>query len=330
MKPRAPARSGPARIPPQPSRQKRRPEWVPKAVRGVPPRARAAVVFVVGLLFILLILPALAHATTKVDPFNPPKTLAPNGQGAARPGSPVQDIDVVEHLGQKVDLDAPFVDSTGHTVKLRDYLVEGKPVVLSLVYYKCPMLCNLVLSGLTTVMRKAGLELGQDFKAITVSIDPKETIQDAESKRRGYVQSYGKAVSTQDWPFLVPGQGGQKSIGALAESVGFKYAYDSQTQQFAHAAVVFVLTPDGRISRYLYGMEFSPRDFKLSLVEASGGKVGTSFDRVLLSCYKYDPATRRYGFFVSNFIRAGGLAVFFALAAVLAVLWRRELKHRTV
>ncbi len=300
------------------------------------PRARAAVVFIVALLFVLLVLPALASAGTKVDPFNPPKSSdapasrAP-GPAQSRPGDPVQDIDVVERLGQKVDLDAPFTSSDGQghakTVKLRDFLVEGKPVVLSLVYYKCPMLCNLVLSGLTQVMRKAGMDLGPDFKAVTLSIDPKETLQDAESKRRGYVQAYGKPVSTQDWPFLV---GDQRSIGPLAESVGFKYAYDSQTQQFAHAAVVFVLTPDGRVSRYLYGMDFSPRDFRLALVEASGGKVGTSFDRVLLSCYKYDPATRRYGFFVSNFIRVGGMAVFFALAAVLTVLWCREMKQGTV
>lgn len=310
---------------PRPSlRRQPRPAWVPKAVRNVPPRARAAVVFVVGLLFVLLILPALARASTKVDPFNPPKTL---GQGAARPGNPAQDIDVVEHLGQKVALDDPFTLSDGRTVKLRDFLVEGKPVVLSLVYYKCPMLCNLVLSGLTQVFRKSGMDLGPDFSAVTLSIDPHETAKDAESKRRGYVQAYGKPVSNQDWPFLV---GEQKSIGPVAQSLGFQYAYDSQTQQFAHAAVVFVLTPDGRISRYLYGMEFSPRDFRLALVEASGGKVGTSFDRVLLSCYKYDPATRRYGFIVTNFIRVGGMAVFFALAATLTVLWRRELKHRTV
>ena len=244
-----------------------------------------------------------------------------------RSGAAVQDIDVAERLGEQVPDSLTFLNASGKQVALRDYLHHGKPVLLSLVYFDCPMLCNLVLSGITESIRKTGLDLGKDFTAISVSIDPKDSPDKAKEKQAGYFKNFDRPLTDADWSFLTGQEG---NIASLAKAVGFKYAYDSQTKQYAHPAVAFVLTADGKISRYLYGIQFPPRDMKVALIEASDGRVGTSWDRILMSCYKYDPATRRYGLYVSNFIRLGGLAAFGGLASVLAVLWRREIKQGTV
>lgn len=236
----------------------------------------------------------------------------------------LEQVGVTERLNEPIPRELSFVDSTGRPVRLGELLGGDKPVVLTLVYYRCPMLCSLVLSGLTRSLGEARMRLGEDYRAITVSIDPEETPAMAAEKKRGHLQALGVPADSPDWPFLT---GTQPAIKALAEAVGFRYSYDAQLKQYAHAAVMFVLTPEGRISRYLYGMETPPRDLRWSLVEASGGWVGTSFDRVLLTCYQYDPATRRYGFFVKGFLRTGGMLVFTALATLLGVLWRRELKR---
>lgn len=254
--------------------------------------------------------------------------LAALGAEAATPApANFEQVGVTERLNEPIPRELSFVDSTGRPVRLGELLGGDKPVVLTLVYYRCPMLCNLVLSGLTRSLGEARMRLGEDFRAITVSIDPEETPAMAAEKKRGHLQSLGVPADSPDWPFLT---GTPPAIKALAEAVGFRYSYDAQLKQYAHAAVMFVLTPEGRLSRYLYGMETPPRDLRWSLVEASGGRVGTSFDRVLLTCYQYDPATRRYGFFVKGFLRTGGLLVFTALATLLGVLWRRELKRGQV
>jgi protein SCO1/2 len=159
-----------------------------------------------------------------------------------------------------------------------------------------------------------------------VSIDPSESPPLAASRKAGHLQALGEATDHPDWVFMT---GAEEQIRALAKSVGFGYAYDEETKQFAHPAVIFVLTPRGKISRYLYGVEYGPRDLKLALVEASEGRVGTSLDRVLLSCFKYDPALRKYGIYVWGILKGGGLLVFAMLCTLLAVLWRRELKRGT-
>ncbi len=252
---------------------------------------------------------------------------APGGPPPATPGGVFKDVDVVENLNQPIPLERSFTDSTGRTVSLRELLREGKPVVLTLVYYRCPALCGLVLTGTVQALKQAGLALGEDFRAVTVSIDPTETPEMAAERKRGHLQALGLPSGSEAWSFLT---GREEDIRPLAEAVGFRYAYDAQLQQYAHAAVIFVLTPEGRLSRYLYGVQYPPRDLRLALVEAAGGRVGTSFDRVLLTCYQYDPATRRYGFFVKGFLRTGGLIIFAALAGLLTVLWRREIKRGTV
>ena len=231
-------------------------------------------------------------------------------------------VDVQEHLGELAALETAFTDSSGKPVQLRDVLPRTRPVLLTLVYYNCPLLCNLVINEQIRTMRELGLELGKDYEAVTVSIDPKDTPAQSHERRRKHLQSMG-LPETAPWHFLT---GTEENIHQLADTVGFKYAYDERTQQYVHPAVLMVLTPEGSISRYLYGTSFPAKDMKLALLEAAGGRVGTSFDRIVLTCFKYDTATRRYGFYIFGFLRIGALMVFGALATMLAYYWRRELK----
>lgn len=234
----------------------------------------------------------------------------------------VRGVDVEEHLGELVPLEARFTDALGKPVQLRDVLPRTRPVLLTLVYYNCPLLCNLVINEQIRNMRELGLELGEDYEAVTLSIDPKDTPAQSLERRRRHLQSMGKP-ETAPWHFLT---GTEEEIQRVAQAVGFKYAYDADTKQYVHPAVVHVLTPEGAISRYLYGTSFRTQDMKMALVEAAGGRVGTSFDRIVLTCFKYDTATRRYGFYVFGFLRLGALMIFSALATMLAYYWRRELK----
>lgn len=231
-------------------------------------------------------------------------------------------VDVEEHLGELVPQDMQFTDENGQPVRLSQVLPKDKPVVVTLVYYDCPMLCNLVINGLVKSLQETGLELGRDFEAVTVSIDPKDSPAQSTDRRRRHLQALGKPESAP-WHFLT---GTEENIRRLADALGFQYKYDEGTKQYAHPAVVHVLTPEGSISRYLYGTTFPPKDLRLALLEAAGGRVGTSFDRIILSCFKYDTAQRRYGFYIFGFLRLGALMVFFSLSAMLIYFWRRELK----
>jgi protein SCO1/2 len=234
----------------------------------------------------------------------------------------VKGVDVEEHLGEPLPLAARFLDVAGREVTLGQLLPKDKPSLVTLVYYECPQLCNLVINGQVAAMREVGLELGKDYEAITVSIDPKDTPVQSEQRRRRHLQAMGKPESAP-WHFLT---GTEENIRQLTEALGFKYTYDESSKQYAHPAVVHVVTPEGSVSRYLYGTSFPAKDLKLALVEAGNGRVGTSFDRVVLSCFKYDTAMRRYSFYVFGFIRTGALMVFTALSAMLIYFWRRELK----
>jgi protein SCO1/2 len=234
----------------------------------------------------------------------------------------IQGVDVQEHLGELVPRDARFLDAEGREVVLGELLSKTKPTLLTLVYYNCPMLCNLVLNAQVQAMRELGLELGKDYEAVTVSIDPEDTPAQSLERRRRHLQSMGKPESAP-WHFLT---GTDAEVRRLADTLGFKYTYDASTRQYAHPAVVHVLTPEGSISRYLYGTTFPPQDMKLAILEAANGRVGTSFDQIVMSCFKYDTATRRYGFYIFGFIRLGGMMVFCALATMLIYFWRRELK----
>jgi protein SCO1/2 len=232
----------------------------------------------------------------------------------------LEDVRIEERPGAQLPLDALLADGAGMAFPLRAAFDGRRPVLLALVYYDCPMLCGLVLSGMAKAMRENGLELGADYQAVTISFDPDEKpIQGAE-RRRGYLQSMGRPDAGPDWPFLV-GRG--EVTRRIAEAAGFHYKRDPVSGEWAHPAAIFVLTPDGRVSRTLYGIDYPPKDLRLALVEAAGGKVGTSFDRLLLTCYRYDPASRRYEPYAMGLVRAGGLLTLIALGGlILRLVWR--------
>jgi protein SCO1 len=237
----------------------------------------------------------------------------------------LQDVAVVEKLGAPLPGEAGFTAEDGSPVRLGSLLVKhDRPTVVALVYYSCPMLCGLVLTGLARGMKETGLTLGQDYDAVTVSFDPRDTSKAASERQRVMLQSVGRPDAVKAWRFLT---GAEPEIKAVTEAVGFRYAYDEKTRQYAHAAAIVVATPDGRVSRYLYGVEFPAKDLRLALVEASEGRVGTSFDRLLLTCYRYDPASRKYEPYALGFVRVAMLGVLGGLGLMLGVFWRREFRR---
>jgi protein SCO1/2 len=245
-------------------------------------------------------------------------------QGAEQPLAALQDIDVIEHLGDRVPASLAFTDGANNPVGIQSLLGRGKPVLVTLGYHRCPMLCGLVLDGLVKAARASGLKLGKDFLAVDVSIDPAEDAKLLAATQKRVLTLSG-SDNPADWPFWSSVADGGAAARALADAVGFRYKFDPTSKQFAHDAVAFVLTSEGVVARYLYGVDYPARDFRMAVVEASGGRVGTSFDKVLMSCYRYDPATRRYAPFVTGFMRIGASMAFLALAGLLAVLWRKEL-----
>jgi protein SCO1 len=247
--------------------------------------------------------------------------LAAPAAGAEAPSAvPGGQVDIVEQLGEAVPRSLPFVDSDGRSVHFGDYLA-GRPVVLALVYHRCLGLCSLLLAGLTRSMLALDWRVGREFDVVTVSIDPDETPTLAATSRAGYLQALGMPSTGTRWAFLT---GPASSIDALAGAVGFRFQYLEGQRQFAHAAALFVLTPDGRVSRYLYGVEPPPRQLQAALFEASGGRVGTSFERVILRCFAWDPVSRRYQLFLAWYFRGAGLLLLGAVGTMLAVLLRRE------
>lgn len=249
-------------------------------------------------------------------------------QGSEEKLAALQDIDVIEHLGERIPAGLVFTDESGAPVKFDTLLGRGKPVLVTLGYHRCPMLCGLVLDGIVKAHRDSGLKLGKDLVAVDISIDPSEDPELLAKTQRRVVELAGNGTKTDDWPFWTSTTDGGKAARALADAVGFRYKFDPDSRQFAHDAVAFLLTSDGVIARYLYGVDYPARDFRMAVVEASGGRVGTSLDKVIMSCYRYDPATRRYGPFVMGFMRIGALTVFVALASLLTVLWRKEIAMR--
>ena len=232
-------------------------------------------------------------------------------------------VDIIEHLGARLP-DVDLVDETGKLVRLSEYFRGERPTLLYIGYFGCPMLCSLVMNGLVASLNDVELVPGRDYQLLTVSIDPGETPRDAAERQRGYLQSMKGNPPPAAWHFLT---GRDPQVRALADAVGFKYNRDESTKSYAHSAAVYLVSPTGNITRYLYGVRFSPRDLRLAIVEASDGKVGTSMDRVLLQCYRYDPASRRYGWFVFGLMRIGGGLVALILALVLARYWRNEMRR---
>lgn len=240
-------------------------------------------------------------------------------------------VGVDEHLNAQLPLDLEFVDHAGKKVRLRDYFDGQHPVILTLNYYKCPMLCGLMLNGLLDAFRQLDWTAGEQFQVVTVSFDPLETHQLAAIKRQNYLTHYesrraGTAVpARRDWQFLT---GRKASIDPLLDATGFRIRWNEQRQEWTHIAAPIVCTPDGRISRYLYGVLFEPQTLRLSLVEASEGKIGSTIDRVLLYCYHYEGG--EYTLAAMNIVRAGGVLTVLVVGTLLLVLWRRERRHARV
>ncbi len=234
---------------------------------------------------------------------------------------PVSGIDVQEHLGQTIPLDLAFTRDDGQVVHLGDYFHRGKPVVVVLAYYNCPMLCTLVLNGLADAIKQNPWLPGRDYQIVTISIDTSETAELAGIKRKNYLNYLAKPDGNDGWRFHV---GRQEAVDTLAAALGFKYFYVEERKEFAHPAVIFLLSEDGRISRYLYGIQFKERDFRLSLVEASEGKIGNTIDRLLLYCFHYDPNAKSYVVMAMNVMKLGGLATIVVLGLFLLVMWRRD------
>jgi len=232
----------------------------------------------------------------------------------------LENVGIEQRLDTQVPADLAFTDDTGRAVHLGDYYGK-KPIILNLVYYNCTMLCGEALAGLTGALKMVKFDIGREFEVVTVSFNPKETPQIAAEKKQDYLQRYGRPGAAAGWHFLT---GPPESINALTHAVGFQYQYDEKINQYAHATAIMILTPQGRISRYFYGVDFPPKDLRMGLVEASSGKIGNVTDQVLLYCYHYNPATGKYGAVVSNMLRLGAVITIVLLGGFLLILLRLE------
>ena len=241
----------------------------------------------------------------------------------ALPGA-LQGVGIDQRLDQQVPLDLMFKDESGGDVPLSSFFKRGKPVILVPVYYRCPMLCTQILNGLASSLKAVSLDPGKDFEIVAVSFDPKDTPETAASKKQVYMRRYGRPGTANGWHLLT---GDQANITALMDTIGYHYKYDAATEQFAHASGIMVLTPEGRLSRYFYGVEYAPRDVRLGLVEASQNKIGSAVDQILLFCFHYDPATGKYGAMVINLVRFAGASFTLVCGVFLFIFLRRDVRR---
>ena len=237
----------------------------------------------------------------------------------------LEEVGITEHLDAKLPMDLEFRDEDGISVTLGSFFDGERPVILTLNYYRCPMLCGLMLNGLVDGLEQMEWTPGQEFEIVTVSINPLETPALAKEKKQNYIKRYGRPSAMAGWHFLT---GREPEIDRLAETVGFHFVYDPVEKQYAHAAAIFVCTPDGRVARYLYGIEYPSKRLKLGLLEASEGKIGSTLDQLILYCYHYDPSNRRYSPVAMNIMRVGGGATASILAVALGIFWFREWRQR--
>lgn len=261
---------------------------------------------------LFLVALALAPAAARAQ------EVAPGLPSSSQPLA-LRDVGYDQKLGERVPLDIVLRDETGAPVSLAA-AVGDKPTVLSLVYYECPMLCTLTLNGLVSALNVLPFEPGREFSLVTVSFDAREKPEQAQKRKQAYLSRYHKPGAPA-WRFLT---GDQEALDRLTKAVGFRYAWDERSQQFAHPAGIVVLTPDGRIARYLYGVEYAPKDLRLGLIEASQGRIGSPVDKLLLYCYQYDPMQGKYGAVVLRVVRVAGVATLLGLGGFVIVALRRE------
>lgn len=246
--------------------------------------------------------------------------LAGTASASLRSKQLVQEVGLDQHLDAQLPLDVMVRDEAGRTVRLEEYFGE-KPVVLNFVYFRCPMLCTQVLNGLLRSSQAMELTVGEDYQIVSISIDPRDTAEMARAKKSNYVAQYRRAGADRGWHFLTADAA---SIERLTRAVGFRYRYDEASNQYAHASGIVLLTPQGRVSRYFYGIDYEPGALRLGLVESSQNRIGTLADQVLLLCYHYDPATGKYGLAIANLLRVAGLATLLCLGLYLFRMYRLE------
>lgn len=254
--------------------------------------------------------------------YRPPPAPAGERQSTEQPGI-LREIGVDQKLDTQVPMDLEFTDEHGNKVSLSDYAGD-RPIVLSLVYYGCPMLCGQVLNGLTRslkMLKDVPMVPGTDFEVVTLSFDPSETASLALEKKQNYIKQYDQPGAEKHWHWLT---GEEENIKKVADAVGFRYVWDEKQEQFAHASAIFVLTPDGKVSRYFFGIEYSPKDMRLGLTEASDGKIGGPVEKFMLLCYHYDATLGKYSMLVMRLIQAGGLITLLALGSFMFVMLRRD------
>jgi protein SCO1/2 len=247
-----------------------------------------------------------------------------NMRGADRP-TPLSRVNIQQKLNTRLPLDTVFKDDAGHDVTLGQYFDGKHPVILSLVYYECPMLCTQVLNGLVRATRTLPLSPGKDFQVVVISFDAREGTKQAAEKKAAYVKMYGKPETADSWHFLT---GSLSSIKSVADAVGFSYIWDAHTAQFAHASAIYVATPEGKLSKYFMGIEYSPKDLRLGLVDASAGKIGTAVDQVLLFCYHFDPESAKYTPFALGLLRVAGAFTALTLGGFVVIMLRRESRQK--
>ena len=256
------------------------------------------------------------------SPLYSPKTYDPaQNVGTGLPDA-LQEIGIKQRLGEQLPLDTEFKNEEGQTIRLGSLFESGRPVVLALVYYECPMLCNEVLNGLTGSLKGISLDAGKDFDVIALSFDARENEKPelAKNKKAAYLERYGRTGAEKGWHFLT---GTQSSIEAVTKAAGFSFRWDEKSNQFAHAGGVMVVTPEGKMSRYFYGIDYAPRDLKLGLIESAENKIGSVADQMLLYCFHYDPQSGKYGLAILRVIRLGAVLTLLGMGAMGFVFWRR-------
>ena len=263
---------------------------------------------------------AAAAQPGQLAPVQPNTSMQDSNLKPALPGA-LAGVGIDQKLDHQVPLNLKFTDESGATVPLSSFFHSGKPVIIAPVYFRCPMLCTQILNGLESSLKVVSFNPGQDFEIVAVSFDPKDTFDIAAAKKKTYLKRYGRANTANGWHFLC---GDEANIKALTDAIGFHYKYDPATDQFAHASGIMLLTPQGRLSRYFYGVEYSSRDIRLGLVEASHNKIGSPVDQLLLFCYHYDPSTGKYGALAINMVRAAGAGFVLIGGAVLLIALKRE------
>jgi protein SCO1 len=291
-----------------------------RAIDQLRPRAVWAVVSKVSSVISVALLCVLSVTSICFGQPSSPKYVPPPGKAATEQIPLLKDVGIDQKLNEKIPLELPFTDEQGKDVTIGQFF-GSRPVILMLAYYECPMLCTQVLHGLVGSLEGISFTAGNEFEVVVVSIDPGETPALATERKRYFLRRYDHPEAAPYVHFLT---GREASIKALTSAVGFRYAYDAQIDQYAHPATITLLTADGRVSRYLYGIEFAPRDLKLALVEASEGKIGSVAEQILLFCYHYDPESGKYGLVIMNFVRLAGALTVIALGASVFLSLRRE------